>query len=424
MNSTPHTPLRRSGILLALIIAGEAVFLLPFVLPRIFRPTLLAVFELSNTELGGAFSAYGWLAVVSYLLGGPLADRYPARRLMAAALAATGLGGIILTTVPTRSVLTILYACWGMTTILLFWAALIRATREWGGAQAQGRAYGLLDGGRGLFAALLASGAVWLLGLLLPQDVSSTNPAEREAALRIVIWVFTGFTLGAAGLVWWLIPDQEPVHVTGLPPRLTLAGVWAVAQMPVVWLQAGIVVCAYVGYKSVDTLSLYAREVFGYDEVSAAGVSTIAFWVRPAAALVAGWLGDRFSASRVIVAGFGLMGAGCVAIANGWVQPGLPWTLTLAVITGCIGIFAIRGVYFALFEEAQVPLALTGSAAGLVSMIGFTPDVFMGPMTGFILDGHPGAAGHLQLNLVLAGFTVAGLVCAGAYTWLVTRRPA
>ena len=44
----------------------------------------------------------------------------------------------------------------GVTTILFFWAALIRATRDWGGNNAQGRAFGLLDGGRGLLAALLA----------------------------------------------------------------------------------------------------------------------------------------------------------------------------------------------------------------------------------------------------------------------------
>ena len=67
--------------LVLLILAGEAVFILPFVLPRIFRPTVLDVFQLTNVELGFCFSVYGLVAMVSYLFGGPLADRYPPRKL-------------------------------------------------------------------------------------------------------------------------------------------------------------------------------------------------------------------------------------------------------------------------------------------------------------------------------------------------------
>ncbi len=34
--------------LLTLVIAGEVIFFLPFLLPRIFRPTMLVVFDISN----------------------------------------------------------------------------------------------------------------------------------------------------------------------------------------------------------------------------------------------------------------------------------------------------------------------------------------------------------------------------------------
>jgi len=68
--------------MLTLIVIGEVVFFLPFVLPRIFRPTLLEVFGLTNFELGLAFSVYGTIAVLAYLPGGPLADWFSARKLM------------------------------------------------------------------------------------------------------------------------------------------------------------------------------------------------------------------------------------------------------------------------------------------------------------------------------------------------------
>lgn len=86
--------------MLALVIAGETIFFLPFVLVRVFRPTLLVVFDLTNFELGTIFSAYGLVAVVAYFFGGPLADKFLPNKLMSVALASTALGGLVLATIP------------------------------------------------------------------------------------------------------------------------------------------------------------------------------------------------------------------------------------------------------------------------------------------------------------------------------------
>ena len=162
--------LRRVVGMMALVAAAESVFLLPFVLPRVFRPTMLEVFAISNTELGFAFSAYGTVALLAYVLGGPLADRFAARKLMAVALVSTGLLGLALMGGPVSlQTLTWLYGGWGLTTILLFWAALIRATREWGRGD-PGFAFGVLDGARGLLAAVTASVAVAAFAWLLPDE--------------------------------------------------------------------------------------------------------------------------------------------------------------------------------------------------------------------------------------------------------------
>ena len=60
--------------MLALILAGEAVYALPFHIARFFRPTLLEVYGLTATELGAAQGIYGIIAMVAYFPGGPLAD--------------------------------------------------------------------------------------------------------------------------------------------------------------------------------------------------------------------------------------------------------------------------------------------------------------------------------------------------------------
>ncbi len=104
----------------ALIIAGEMIFALPFHTQRFFRPTLLEAFDLSNTQLGDMFAAYGLTAMVSYLVGGPFADRYSARSLIAVSLVLTAIGGLYMATFPGVWQMSALYGYWGVTTIFFF----------------------------------------------------------------------------------------------------------------------------------------------------------------------------------------------------------------------------------------------------------------------------------------------------------------
>jgi len=413
---------RRILVMTTLIIAGETVFLLPFVVPRIFRPTLLDVFDLNNLQLGIAFSIYGIVAMLAYFAGGPLSDRFSARRLMAIALFTTSLGGILLANTPPLNVLMWLYGFWGLTTILLFWAALIRATREWGGQNSQGRAYGVLDGGRGLVAALLASISVAIFAALLPSDPADATLVERTDALMQIIWIFTGFVVFAATLVWVVVPEGPSKSKTASSKRLTFTGVKEVIRLPSIWLQAIIVLCAYVSFKGTDDFSLYAYDAFGYDDVAAAQIGTVSYWVRPFAAIAAGILGDRIGISKVVLWSFVLLMIGCLVIALGMVPPGIYWLLVLTVVGTSLGIYALRGIYFALFQEANIPLAITGSAVGLVSVLGFTPDIFMGPIMGYLIDRSPGVLGHQHVFGMIAGFALIGLVAVLTFRRITNKQ--
>jgi len=84
--------------ILLLILAGESVFILPFVLARIFRPTFLDVFELTNLQLGSCFSIYGIVALISYVYGGTLADKFAPRKLISISLILTAFGGLLMAT--------------------------------------------------------------------------------------------------------------------------------------------------------------------------------------------------------------------------------------------------------------------------------------------------------------------------------------
>jgi sugar phosphate permease len=414
--------MQRFATMFALVVAGEAIFGLPFLVARIFRPTLLDVFGITNLQLGTAFSVYGIVAMLAYFPGGTLADRFSARKMMSAALVVSAAGGLYYATVPSIGGLKLLFGFWGLTTILLFWAAMIRATRDWGGESDQGKAFGILDGGRGLLAALLATGTVAVFGALLPEDAASATLEQRTEALKQVIWIFTAMTVVAAAVVWVCVPGESDQRSSGGENALSLSKIGTVLKNPAVWLQGMIVVTAYTGYKGMDDLGLFARDVYGFDDVRAASVSAVAFWVRPFAALGAGIISDKVGGPRAIAACFVLMILGDGFVALGLLDPTAPWMLFTMVVSISAAVFGLRGIYFAIFEDAGVPAALTGTAVGLVSVVGYTPDIFMGPINGYLTDTYPGALGHQYFFGVLAGFAVLGLCCTLVFQWLSARR--
>lgn len=59
--------MHRIVFMLALILAGELIFGLPFHTTRYFRPTFLQVFGLSNTQLGDIFAVCGITAMLAWL---------------------------------------------------------------------------------------------------------------------------------------------------------------------------------------------------------------------------------------------------------------------------------------------------------------------------------------------------------------------
>uniref|UniRef100_UPI00356A0AD4 MFS transporter n=1 Tax=Novipirellula sp. TaxID=2795430 RepID=UPI00356A0AD4 len=357
----------------------------------------------------------------AYFPGGPLADAFAARKMMTVALLSTSLGGVLLAAIPSLGVMKWLYAYWGLTTILLFWAAMIRATRELGGDEFSGTAFGILDGGRGLVAAATGSVAVLVYSWLLQGDSDAATFAERTAAFRQVILVFAGITLASAMLVWFAVRGDDRDTMAS-EPRITWAGAVAVLKMPAVAVQALIIVCAYVGYKGLDDVSLYAREVLEYDEVAAAHTSTVSMWVRPIAAIAAGIIADRTRISRITALSFLILALGCGAIALGWFKPGMNAVFFGVIIVTSAAVFALRGLYFAIMQEGHVPIRYTGTAVGVVSAIGYTPDVFMGPMMGKLLDDSPGALGHQHLFAVIAAFALVGLVASLAFPLLPKRH--
>jgi sugar phosphate permease len=410
--------LQRILLIVTLVIAGEMVFSLPFHTARFFRPTLLDVFSLSNTQLGDMFAVYGVFAMLSYFPGGALADRFSTRSLLTTSLFATGLGGLVMASMPGPGLMTALYGYFGVTSIFLFWGALIRATRDWGGDDAQGKAFGILEAGRGLVAAAAAGLMVSVLASMLPDNLQATTHAEQTAAMQRIIVLYSLLTMATGVLTWLLVPRPG---TTGSIRSRPFAGMRYVLRRPVVWAQAAVIVCAYSAYKGLDNYSLYAVQVLGMDEVAAARFATWGAYLRPVGALLAGYIADRFAAAHTIAVLFAVLLLTYLLL--NYLSPDASGQglIVANLFVSYFAVYALRGIYFALLEESGTPVAVTGAAVGMVSLVGFTPDIFFAPIAGRLLDANPGLLGHQHYFLFLAGITLLGVLVVAGLLLLLRR---
>ena len=422
---------RRSLTMLSLILAGEAVFVPPFHPGRYFKSSLLSTFGIDEFQLGQLGAIYGVVAMACYFLGGPLADRFSPRKLISASLLATGLGGLYMSTIPSFGGLYVLFGFWGASTILAFWAPLIRATREWGGEERQGRAFGILDGGRGLAAALLAAIAAYAFGMMVGGN-AFVDPARERAALRTLLYSYAGCCFFAAVCVWYLVPDPKPVACraagdgqtdqVGVLRRLTIA-----LRSPAVWLQAVVIIAAYSTFKMFDYYGLYSEDAYGLTRAESAKVVAYLSFLRVGAALAAGWIADRFlGVSPSVQLCFGLLTAAYAVFL--FVPPShdLVWLMIANMAVSCIAFFALRGIYFALLEKSGLPRELTGTAVGIISFVGFTPEIFMPLVTGWLVRDARSSGnvlvGYDRIFWILIVLSLFGLLAAAALRWLGSQR--
>jgi nitrate/nitrite transporter NarK len=133
-------------------------------------------------------------------------------------------------------------------------------------------------------------------------------------------------------------------------------------------------------------------------------------------AVAAGLLANHFLGRRVIFGLFVAAVAGYAVLSLTGPSPGATNVLYANIFLTFIAVFGLRGVYFAMLEETRVPSARTGTAVGLISVAGYTPDFLFAPIAGRLLDASPGLLGHQHVFMLLgcvAGCGVLAVVLLG-----------
>jgi nitrate/nitrite transporter NarK len=383
-----------------LCLSGGIIFLLPYLFEVYYIP-LREALDLSRTQLGSLMSAFGITALITYFPGGWLADRISPRKLISTSCISTGIAGFYFATFPSYRVSLAIHAFWGVAITFLFWGALIKTTRNWAPAHQQGRAFGILEGGRGVAEAVSSSLFLALFAML--------GSGKVGLAWVIILFSITDVLLGV--LTWFALEDSTR-QASKERDQVLVSGIISVLKMPAVWLMSIVIFTAYCAYWGSFSFTPYATEVFGASVVVGGAIGVAKSWVKPIPAVAVGFLADKIGASRAIAWSFGILITSFAVFA---MTPGRPgWILMVLIntVVASLAVFAIRGIYYALLEEGGIPLALTGTATGIVSVVGYTPDIFMPLLGGALLDRYPGAPGYRILFLFVAGMCVLGLVAA------------
>ena len=182
--------------LLLLVLAAGAIYPILY-LRQVYQTTMLDVFQINHSQLGYLYSMLGTIFLLSYLPSGWLADRLPPRFLIFFSLVATGALGLWYASVPSMTGLMIIFGCWGLTTGLTFWASVLKRVKMIAHQSEQGRFFGILDGGRGLVEALLATVA---LGLFAYATETQSQSAAQGFKHVVYLYSFICIAIGC-GLV-------------------------------------------------------------------------------------------------------------------------------------------------------------------------------------------------------------------------------
>lgn len=386
-------------VILSVLCVSESMYLLPY-LRWTFYDTMIEGFGFTNTQLATLGSVFGLMSLIGYLVGGPISDRFSPKKILVTAFLLTGIGGFWFAMYPPFWACVIIHIIWGVATAVLLWDCMMRLTRSLASSQEQGWFFGLLEGGRGAVDTVTSFILVGLFAAL----------GSTVASLQQVMLILAAFNVIGIILVLIFVPDEL---LRGEDDdKINVHEIIDVLKTPAVWLIAIVILCNYSIYTGGTYLTSYLTDIIGVSVSVSAVISVFRnFVLMMLGGPVGGFLGDRFSISKVITACFVFI---CIALGAFVLFPVdsslvIPVVMMMALY---LGVFLMRGIYFGTVDQAKIPMKITGTAVGIISLVGFFPEVFMNSISGYLLDAHPGYDGYHYLFIIMLVFAVAGFIAA------------
>lgn len=397
--------IKKYGTLLLLATGAGIIFQLPYIRETFYVPIQNAM-NLSNAQMGLLSSGYATMSLFSYFIGGIIADKFSARKLLTFSFIATGILGLWFSTFPGYTVSRVIFVLMGISTIITYWSACIKATRMLGTEEEQGRLFGLQEGLRGIMNALLVFGMTAAF-THFADEVAGASAAIKVCSIVVII-------IGILNFIF--IEDTKKEENSESFIEVT-KGMFKALLIPRVWLLVAIVFTAYSVYGLIAYATTFAQKFYGLSAASAATLGGIRYLIQGAGGIVGGFLADKMKSRFKVIIG------GCIGLALSFglfiVVPSKASLCVMVVANFFVGLFfiyAVRSQYFAVHDDAGIPLNMSGRVSGIASCLGYTPDIFMYTLVGSWMDNY----GRTGYNMTWAYAMVAAVLCA-IITFILSR---
>lgn len=399
------------GKILLIAFAGSIIYGLPY-FRYYYYDAYCAMYSLTDTQMGALGSAYGLLGLVSYLIGGVLADKFSPKWLMIISLIATGLGGFAHLFVTDYIALVAIYGLWGITSLLTFWPALLKMVRTLASEEEQSRAYGTFEGGRGVVNAVHMAIATAIFAAFEVQALS-----EMGITWIIIFYSVAPILSGIAFIFLLKNPTKEVVTETAEKTVFNFTDIMKVIKMPAVWMLVIITFSTYTFNMSYFYITPFATNALGTSAVLAAVLLVLAQYIRPIASTGGGFLADKVGKSRMMMIGFSAM---IIAMVMILIVPSLSSSIMLPVmVIACIlvylAMYSNYGIFFSMQAEGGIPVEVSGVAIGIIATVGYLPEVVCPLAAGMTLDAFEGVTGYYYYFTGMIGMAIIG--CITCFIW-------
>lgn len=390
--------IKKYGTLLLLAAGAGIIFQLPYIRETYYTQIQTAM-NLSNTQMGLLSSGYAAMATLSYFVGGIIADKFSARKLLTFSFIVTGILGLWFSTFPPYNVCRVIFVLMGISTIITYWSACIKATRMLGTPNEQGRLFGLQEGLRGVMNALLVFGMTAAYAYFAATDEAlGTSMAIKVCSIVVII-------IGVLNYIF-IEDTKKEEHPESLVS--VTKGMFKALTIPRVWLLVAIIFTAYSVYGLIGYVNTYAVQYYGMSTTLGSTLGGVRYLLQGVGGIVGGLLADKLhSRAKVIISGCGLLVISFGIMILLPVQASLVGAIVVNFIFGLMFIYAVRSQYFAIHQDANIPVEMSGRISGIASCIGYMPDLFIYTLVGSWMDSY-GATGY-KMTWVYA--MVAAVLC-------------
>ena len=373
--------IKKWGTLLLLAAGAGIIFQLPYI-RETFYPQIQSAMGLTNAQMGLLSSGYATMATLSYFIGGAIADRFSPRLMLTVSFIGTGILGLWFSTFPSFNTARLIFILMGVTSIITYWSACIKATRALGTAEEQGRLFGLQEGLRGII------NAVVVFAMTGAYAYFASTSEVFGASMAIKVCAVVDIIIGILNFIFIRDSEEEKNEKPESVVELT-KGLFKCLTIPRVWILVGIIFTAYSVYGLIGYVNTYAVNYYGLSATMGSTLGGIRYLLQG----VGGILADKLHSRIKVVGG----GAALLAISFALylvlpVNASLVMAVIVNFVLGLIFIYAVRSQYFAIHDDAGIPMSLSGRVSGIASALGYAPDLFMYTLVGSWMDKY-GAAG-------------------------------